>query len=200
MGLLVEEAVGLAVEGLVTHDDAKFRRVFELEEQINRYHREVDDDCLGLLARQAPVATQLRLVVAILKANSDLERMGDQARNIAYAGQAYHKGKVLDSLYGIPQMALDVRHMVTQSLEAFVSYDLDKAKVVLKLDDGVDALNAQLARDLLSKMASDPSLVDSGMRLILIGRNLERIGDHATNIAEDAIFVCTGEDVRHDTP
>lgn len=197
MGLLVDEALGLAVDGLVQRDGILLKRVFELEEQVNRFHVEVDEDCLSLLARQAPLAAHLRLVVAIIKVNSDLERIGDQATNIAYAGEKFLSEKPLDSLLSIPQMCKDVRHMVTSSVEAFVTYNVTQAQDVLKLDDGVDHLNAQIARDLLSKMASDSTVVDSAMRLILVSRNLERVGDHATNIAEDAIFVCTGRDVRH---
>jgi phosphate transport system protein len=197
MGQLVDEAVGLSVEGLVTRDPSFFQRVHEIEERINRYHVEVDDDCLRLLATQAPLAASLRLVVAILKVNTDLERMGDQATNIAYAGEKYLKEPALESLYGIPEMCSDVRNMVVRSLEAFVTYNVTQAQDVLKLDDGVDRLNAQVARELLSKMARDPTVIDSAMRLILVSRNLERVADHATNIAEDAIFVCTGRDIRH---
>jgi phosphate transport system protein len=149
------------------------------------------------LARQSPLAADLRLVVAVIKINTDLERMGDQAVNIAYNGQRYLEEPALKPLIDLPRMAQIVREMVRQALDAFVRQDLVLARQVLDRDDAVDNLKDQIFRELLTYMISDPKTIQRALNLILIARNLERLGDHATNIAEDVIYAISGRDVRH---
>jgi phosphate transport system protein len=197
MGGCVERAIEESTQALIERKPERFQTVFELEKSINQSHLAVDDECLKLLARQAPLAADLRLVVAIIKINTDLERMGDQAVNIAYNGQHYLKEPPLKPLIDIPRMAAEVRGMVRDALDALVRQDAKLAEQVLDRDDGVDQLKNQIFRELISYMVSDPRSIERAINLILIARNLERVGDHATNIAEDVIFACTGADVRH---
>lgn len=197
MGGAVERSIEEATQALIDRDPGGFDRVFELENAINKAHIQVDETCLNLLARQSPLAADLRLVIAVIKINTDLERMGDQAVNIAHNGALYLKEPPLKPLIDIPRMAHEVRQMVREALDAFVSQDMALAKEVLHRDDSVDALKNQIFRELLTYMMSDPKAIERGLNLILIARNLERIGDHATNIAEDVIFATSGEDVRH---
>ena len=158
---------------------------------------QVDEACLNLLARQSPLAADLRLVVAIIKINTDLERMGDQAVNISHNGRRYLMEPPLKPLIDIPRMAEEVRFMVRAALDAFVTQNLKLAHDVLDRDDSVDTLKNTIFKELLGYMSTDSRSIERALDLILIARNLERIGDHATNIAEDVIFACTGEDVRH---
>jgi phosphate transport system protein len=197
MGGCVERAIEEATQALIERKPERFQAVFELEKSINQSHLAVDDECLKLLARQAPLAADLRLVVAIIKINTDLERMGDQAVNIAHNGGHYLKEPPLKPLIDIPRMAAEVRGMVRDALDALVRQDANLAEKVLDRDDGVDQLKNQIFRELISYMVSDPRSIERAINLILIARNLERVGDHATNIAEDVIFACTGADVRH---
>lgn len=197
MGSHVEEAVEAATQALIQRQPQMFKRVHELESKINREHIEVDESCLQLLARQSPLAADLRLVIAVLKISTDLERMGDQAVNIAYNAKDYMEGEPIKELVDIPKMAAEVRAMVRDALDAFVRQDGNLAREVLKKDDQVDALKDKVFQDLIQFMTSNPSRVEQALDLILIARNLERLGDHATNIAEDVIFAVTGQDIRH---
>lgn len=197
MGGHVELAVEAATQALMQRNPDGFKRVHELEARINREHMEVDEACLQLLARQSPLAADLRLVVAVLKISTDLERMGDQAVNIAYNAKDYLEVKPIKDLVDIPLMASEVRVMVRDALDAFVRHDQNLAREVLKRDDLVDSLKDKVFKDLLEFMAKNPSQVEPALDLILIARNLERVGDHATNIAEDVIFAATGDDIRH---
>lgn len=197
MGGNVESAIEAAIGALLDRNAEGFTKVHELEKNINEAHIRVDEECIQLLARQQPLAADLRFVVAILKINTDLERMGDQAVNIAYNGQFYIKEAPLKPLIDIPRMAKEVQFMVKEALDALVSRNLEAARDVLNRDDSVDALKNQIFRELITYMISDPKTIERAINLILIARNLERIGDHATNIAEDVIFAITGQDVRH---
>lgn len=197
MGSHVEEAVEAATQALIQRQPQMFKRVHELESKINREHIEVDESCLQLLARQSPLAADLRLVIAVLKISTDLERMGDQAVNIAYNAKDYMEGDPIKELVDIPKMASEVRAMVRDALDAFVRQDGGLAKEVLKKDDLVDSLKDKVFQDLIQFMMTNPSRVEQALDLILIARNLERLGDHATNIAEDVIFAVTGQDIRH---
>lgn len=193
----VEQAIERAVEALAERDPVKLGKVHEIEIKINQAHIEVDNTCLGILARQAPVAADLRLVMAIIKINTDLERMGDQAVNLAHNTEHYIKHPTVSAAQNLPQMSALVRTMVREALDAFVNSDAALARKVLMSDDAVDSFKDRTVAVLTETMKSDPSKVDAALNLILIARNLERLGDHATNIAEDVIFVTTGEDVRH---
>jgi phosphate transport system protein len=197
MGGAVERAIEEATHGLVDREPARFKTVHELEKGINQSHIEVDENSVKLLARQSPLAADLRLVVAIIKINTDLERMGDQAVNIAYNGERYLSEPPLKPLIDLPRMAQIVREMVRQSLDAFVKKDIQLARQVLDRDDSVDRLKDQIFRELLTYMISDPRTIERALNLILIARNLERLGDHATNIAEDVIYAISGQDIRH---
>jgi phosphate transport system protein len=197
MGGAVERAIEEATQALIERKPENFERVHELEKTINQAHIEVDEACLNLLARQSPLAADLRLVVAVIKINTDLERMGDQAVNIAHNGRRYLSEPPLKPLIDIPRMAGEAKIMVREALDAFVTQNLEMAQDVLSRDDAVDAFKNQIFRELLTYMMADPQSIERALNLILIARNLERIGDHATNIAEDVIFAITGDDIRH---
>jgi len=197
MGGCVESAIEEATQALIEREPKRFVKVHELEKQINMAHIAVDEACLDLLARQSPLAADLRLVVAIIKINTDLERMGDQAVNISHNGERYLTEPPLKPLIDLPRMADKVRAMVRQALDAFVRGDAVLAQKVLDVDDEVDALKDQIFRELITYMIGDPKAIQRALNLILIARNLERLGDHATNIAEDVIFATTGKDIRH---
>jgi phosphate transport system protein len=197
MGGHVELAVEAATQALINRKPQDLKAVHELEAKINREHMEVDESCLLLLARQSPLAADLRLVIAVLKISTDLERMGDQAVNIAHNAKDYMEGEPIKELVDIPQMASEVRTMVRDALDAFVRQDNTLAREVLKRDDLVDNLKDKVFQDLIAYMTKNPTRVEQALDLILIARNLERLGDHATNIAEDVIFAATGKDVRH---
>jgi len=197
MGGYVEKAIEESALGLVESKPERFVRVHEFEKIVNQLHKEVDEDCLNLLATQSPLAKDLRTILAVVKINTDLERMGDQAVNIAYNAVEYLRAPPIKPLVDIPRMADLARVMVREALDAFVRTDLKLAETVLTRDDEVDKLKDQIFRELMTYMISEPKRIEQGLCLILIARNLERVGDHATNIAEDVIFIGTGRDIRH---
>ncbi|MBS1962526.1 MAG: phosphate signaling complex protein PhoU [Bdellovibrionales bacterium] len=197
MGGYVEKAIEESTQGLVEGKQDGFTRVHEFEKTINQLHKEVDEDCLNLLATQSPMARDLRTILAVVKINTDLERMGDQAVNIALNAVEYLRAPPIKPLIDIPRMADISRVMAREALDAFVRTDLPLAEKVLERDDEVDNLKNQIFRELITYMISDPKKIEQAISLILIARNLERVGDHATNIAEDVIFIGTGKDVRH---
>lgn len=197
MGGHVEQAVEAATKALIQRQPGNFKLVHDLEERINREHKEVDESCLLLLARQSPLAADLRFVIAVLKISTDLERMGDQAVNIAQNAKDYLGAEPIKELVDIPKMAGEVRAMVREALDAFVKQDRPMAEAVLLKDDVVDALKDKVFRDLVEYMSQNPTNIQPALDLILIARNLERLGDHATNIAEDVIFAVSGDDIRH---
>ncbi len=197
MGGSVEKALGEAISALMSRDSAKFSSVHAIEKKINEDHLAVDQACVHLLARQGPVAGDLRLILSIIKINTDLERMGDQSVNIAYTGKDYLTRAPVPHLDLIQKMAELVRQMVKDSLDSFVRADLHLAKKILMTDDEVDDLKNQIFHKLTAHIKGQPQDTEASLDLILIARNLERLGDHATNIAEDTIFAFTGEDIRH---
>jgi phosphate transport system protein len=197
MGSHVEEAIEKATEALQQRNVAKLEEVYRLEDKINKAHMDIDNACLGILARQAPVAASLRLILAIIKINTDLERMGDQSVNISQNAEHYLGDQIVDASLNLPRMATLVRAMVRDSLDAFMKSDSALATKVLESDDAVDELRDLVFEKLVPYMKDHPNRVEAALDLILISRNLERLADHATNIAEDVIFAYTGEDVRH---
>jgi phosphate transport system protein len=197
MGGLVERAIDEATQALVERSALRLERVHALEASINPLHKRVDQLAVSLLAKQSPLAQDLRWIVAGIKMSTDLERMGDQAVNIAYAARDYLSGPPVKELTDLPKMSQLSRGMVRESLDAFVSQDAVRARVVLTQDDEVDALKLQVTRDVILEIKSRPEILEQGLALISIAKNLERIADHATNIAEDVIFSATGADVRH---
>jgi len=197
MGGLAEERVRLAVRALVDRDPATMAEVIAGDSELNRFHVEIDDRCFKLLALHQPMAGDLRTIVAAVKINSDLERVGDLAVNIAEAAQRYTTHPPVKPLVDIPRMADLAQGMLHDALDAFVSRDLNAAQKVLDSDDLLDELKNQVFRELLTYMLGEPRTVEPGIDLILISRHLERVGDHATNIAEDVIFIVAARDVRH---
>lgn len=198
MGGYVEKALDQAVQALIHRKMDEFSRVHTLEEKINQEHIKVDLACMTFLAKQGPVARDLRLIISIIKINADLERMGDQCVNIAYTGKDYlMRQPVAQNLPDIERMSELTRKMVKGSLDSFVREDEKLAQEILLMDDEVDGLKRKVFNDLTGYIKSNPNNVDAALDVILIARNLERLGDHATNIAEDVIFVSTGKDVRH---
>ena len=200
MGGLAEERVRAAIQGLVTRDPAQFEKVLLGDEPINQLHIEVDNRCFRLLALHQPMATDLRAIVAAVKINTDLERVGDLAVNIAEAGTRYISHPPVKKLIDIPQMGDIAQSMLRDALDAFVKRDTRLAHQVLNEDDRLDSLKTQVFRDLLTFMLKDQGTVEPSLDLILVSRHLERIGDHATNIAEDVIFMVSALDVRHHPP
>lgn len=197
MGGHVEQAIEKVIEAFISKNIAKLEDVWPIEKKINALHIEMDNACLEVLARLSPVAADLRLILAIIKINNDLERIGDQAVNISYNAEHFLTERNLDLDLELPKMASLVRAMVRDSLDAFTRGDVNLAQDVLLRDDEVDAIKNSTFRFLVGHMQQNPTQIEASLDLILIARNLERMGDHATNIAEDVIFACTGEDVRH---
>ena len=200
MGGLAEERVRAALHGLVQRDAAIIQKVLSGDEPINQLHIEVDNRCFRLLALHQPMATDLRAIVAAVKINTDLERVGDLAVNIAEASMRYIGHPPVKQLIDIPQMGDIAQAMLRDALDAYVKRDTELATKVLNEDDRLDSLKTQVFRDLLTYMLKDQSTVEPSLDLILVSRHLERIGDHATNIAEDVIFMVSALDVRHHPP
>lgn len=198
MGGHVEKSLMLVTTALLAKDITMFSEVHEIEKRINEDHILVDSMCMNVIAKQGPVAKDLRLIISVIKINNDLERMGDQAVNISYSGKDYLGRKPIVSQLGdIEKMSEIAGRMVKGSLDCFVRGDTEQAKKILMMDDEIDALKAKVFLDATAHMKLHPEDVEAGLDLILIARNLERLGDHATNIAEDVIFAITGRDVRH---
>jgi phosphate transport system protein len=197
MGALVEERVHQAVRALIDRQLEEAEQVIRSDQDVNALQIEIDDRCLKLLALQQPIATDLRLITAAMKINADLERIGDQAVNIAENVIKLLPQAPLKPLIDIPRMAELAEKMTRDALDAFVRKDPELARNVLQRDDEVDNLKDQVFRELLTYMMADPGTIQRALALILISRNLERIADHATNIAEDVIFLVEAKDVRH---
>ena len=197
MGGLAEQAVERAVEGYRRRDQKICQSVLTNEAEINRAEREIDELGLDLLAMQQPMAVDLRFIMACMKINADLERVGDQAVNIAERGLEIITLPDVELPVDIPRMASTVSGMVRRSLEAFVTANAELAEAILKMDDIVDRMDDDIYIALVEKMRQSPSITSQALDALLVSRNLERVADHATNIAEDVIFWVRGADVRH---
>jgi len=197
MGGFAEERVREAVLALASRDAALADLVRSGDEPINDLHIEIDDRCFKLLALHQPMAADLRAIVAAVKINTDLERVGDLAVNIAEAAKRYLLHAPVKPLIDIPRMGEIAQRMLRDALDAFVRRDVTLAESVLAADDALDALKSQIFRELLTYMMQDGGKIEPSLDLILVSRHLERIGDHATNIAEDVIFLVSARDVRH---
>src|SRR5262245_18230018 len=200
MGGLAEERVRAGVQGLMSRDVAPVGKVLYGDEPINELHIEVDQRCFKLLALYQPMATDLRAIVAAVKINTDLERVGDLAVNIAEAAKRYATHPPVKRLIDIPRMTDLAQAMLRDALDSYVRRDTALAQRVLNEDDVLDSLKTRIFRELLTHMLQDPATVEPSLDLILISRHLERIGDHATNVAEDVIFMVSARDVRHQAP
>jgi len=196
MGGLAETMIHKSVKALVDREDPLIQAVLALEEEMDLLCIEIDDRCFTLLALRQPMASDLRFLVAGIKINSDLERIGDQAVSITLRARSLITQPEVKPLIDIPRMARLAQEMVRKSLDAFVRRDTDLARSVIEADDEVDTLRDQVFRELLTYMMGDPSTIPRALNLILVSRHLERIADHATNIAEDVIYMVRGEDVR----
>ena len=197
MGALVEERVHRAVHSLVHRREEEAQRIIATDKEINDLQIDIDNRCLKLLATQTPLAVDLRLITSAMKINADLERVGDQAVNIAESVLVLLPHPPVKPLIDIPRMAGIAEKMIRDALDDFVKKDAELARDVLRRDDEVDELKEQVFRELLTYMMADPGTIQRALSLILISRNLERIADHATNIAEDVIFIMEAKDVRH---
>ena len=197
MGGLAEERVRSALRALVDRDVSLVEKVLAGDSAINQLHIEIDDRCFKLLALHQPMAADLRAIVSGVKINTDLERVGDLAVNIAEAVRRYLQHPPVKELVDIPRMAEIAQDMLRDALDAYVRRDTALAQSVLYEDDELDALKTRVFRDLLTHMIQDPNTIEPSLDLILVSRHLERIGDHATNVAEDVIFLVAAKDVRH---
>jgi phosphate transport system protein len=197
MGALVEERIHHAILALLERRQDLAEQVIAGDRQVNDLQVEIDDRCLKLLALQQPVGIDLRLITSAMKINADLERMGDQAVNIAETVMRLLPLAPLKIAVDVARMAEMAEAMVRDALDAFVRKDALAARQVLQRDDAVDHLKDTIFRVLLTYMMADPGTIERALSLILISRNLERIADHATNVAEDVIFLVEARDVRH---
>jgi len=197
MGGLVEEQIRQVMRALVERDDALAQSVVERDQQVNAYDIEVDETCVNLLALHQPAAGDLRFITTAMKIVTDLERMGDQAVNIAQRVLELNQEPQLKPYIDLPRMAEKAQRMVKESLDAFVARDTELARRVCAEDSEVDALKEQIFRELLTFMMEDPRTIPRAIRLILISRFLERLADHATNIAEMVIYLVDAKMVRH---
>jgi phosphate transport system protein len=197
MSSLAEAAVQRSIIAVVQKDGAAAAEVLANESRINQIEIEIDEFAVNLLALQQPMATDLRLIVAALKINTDLERIGDLAVNIAERALALMDEPMVSPMIDIPHIAGLVQSMVRKSLDSFVSHDEGLARSVLSSDDAVDDLRSASLHELVSFMERDPRNIPQAVNLLTVVRNLERIADHSTNIAEDVLFMIKGIDVRH---
>lgn len=197
MAGLAEHAVHQAVQSVFQKSEALANRVLEEEAGINELQIEIDDRAMQLVALQAPMAVDLRFIFSASRINSDLERIGDQAVNIAQSALRILRHPQVKPYVDLPRMSELAEGMVRDSLNSLVRRDAELAKSVLTRDDEVDHLRDQIFRELLTYMMENSAVVFPAFELILITKNLERIGDHATNIAEDVIYMVVGRDVRH---
>ncbi len=197
MGGLVEDQIAQAMRALTARDVELARTTIGRDHTVNRLDVEVDDLAIKLLALHQPAARDLRLITTALKVTTDLERIGDLAEHIAERAIELAAEMPIKPYIDLPRMADFARDMVHRALDAFVREDEKLALAVCDADDTIDQLHEQLFRELLSFMAEDPRTVSRAMRLLFVSKYLERIGDHATNIAEMVIFMVKGRSIRH---
>jgi phosphate transport system protein len=197
MGGMAEHAIEMAVRAYRERVPELCQKVFENETVINMAERDIDHLALDLLAMQQPMAVDLRFILAVIKSNADLERVGDQAVNVAQRVMDLIALPQVELAVDIPQMAGTSAQMIRQALEAFVSGNAELAQQVLEMDDVVDRMNQEVFLAMDKTMRDSPTLIRQALDTIIIARNLERVADHATNIAEDVIFWVRGADVRH---
>jgi phosphate transport system protein len=197
MGGLVEDQIRRVMRALLERDDVMAQEVIERDRQVNTYDVEVDEQCVSLLALHQPAAGDLRFITTAMKIVTDLERIGDQAVNIAQRVLELNREPQLKPYIDLPRMAEKAQRMVKESLDAFVARDTALARQVCGEDAEVDALKEQIFRELLTFMMEDPRTIPRAIRVILISRFMERVADHATNIAEMVVYLVEGKMVRH---
>jgi phosphate transport system protein len=199
MAGMAEQAIQRSIEAYRTRDLSICELVFRAEPSINRLEREIDQMALDLLAMEQPMAVDLRFILSVIRINADLERVGDQAVNIAVRVREMGAFANIDLPVDIPKLASLASAMVRKALQAFIEADADLANAVLLLDDQVDEMNDAAFYALSTLIREKPELTPQSLNGLIIARNLERVGDHATNIAEDVIFWVRGADVRHNS-
>jgi phosphate transport system protein len=192
-----EAALGTAVEALLERDGAKARAVITNDGAIDRLEMAIEEDCIQLLALQQPLARDLRMLMAALKIANDLERVGDHAVNIAQSAERLLQARPIAPEPELIEMARLARDMLADALEAFIRGDAAGAREICRRDDKVDTLHRSVFRILLTHMMEDPHMIGAGMELFLVSRNLERVADLATNIAEDVVFLVEGKSIKH---
>ncbi|RPJ09074.1 MAG: phosphate signaling complex protein PhoU [Spirochaetaceae bacterium] len=197
MGKLVETMIHNAIRSILDRNENLRKDVFAHEDEVNRNQVEIDDHCITMIALRQPAAVDLRFITSAMKINSDLERMGDQAVNIAEHNAKSTESVSQPMLEQVTHMSEKVKKMVRDSLDAFVKKDIRLAEAVLASDDEVDSSKDDITRKLTDCMKGNPESISHSLEILLIARNLERIGDHATNIAEDVIYMVKGKDIRH---
>jgi len=197
MGGRVESIIQKSISALERRDPALARQVIVDDVVIDRMENEIDERCLRLLALQQPLAGDLRFITGALKISNDLERVGDHAVNIAGGADRLAGLPPLKPLVDIPRLATLATGMLREALNAFVRHDAEAARQICRRDDAVDALNRQLFRELISFMIEDPSTITRAMELILVARNLERVADLATNVAEEVVFIAEARIIKH---
>jgi phosphate transport system protein len=197
LGSLVEDMVAQAVGSLVDRDSPLAEEVIASDQKVDALELEVDEDCVRLLALHQPAAGDLRFITTAMKIISDLERMADQAVNICQRVVELNEEPQLKPYIDIPRMSQLSQKMLRDALDAFVRMDAELARQVIPADNKVDALKNQIFRELLTFMMEDPRTISRATRLVLVSRHLERIADHATNIAEMVVFLAEGKNIRH---
>ena len=200
LGGLVEEGITNSIKALVERDTDLAKRTIENDHVVNGLEVEIDELCLKVLALRQPAASDLRLITTAIKIITDLERIGDMAVNVCERAVELNDEPPLKPYIDIPRMAEAAQRMLKESLDAFVNGDTDLATKVLVEDDFVDDLNRQIFRELLTFMMEDPNTISRGMKVLFISKYLERIADHATNIAEMVVFMVKGKVIRHIKP
>jgi phosphate transport system protein len=197
MGSLAEEAIGLSIQALLKQDAELAKRVIDNDWRINSLEMETDNAIVDLLALQQPVAIDLRLILAATKINNDLERIGDHAVNIAESALAYCERRPAEPLLGLPRMADLTQKMLRDALDSFIHNDPHLSSTVLTVDDHVDELNREMASEVIELIRKDADLIEGGLQVLRVSRNLERVADLATNIAEEVIFIAEARIVKH---
>jgi len=197
LGMLVEEAISKSITALINRDTHLAQRVMASDEEIDRMEVEVEEECLKMLALYQPVAADLRFVVAALKINNDLERMGDLANNIAKRVSQLSTGEPCELPPEIRTMAMQAQEMVKQCLDAVVNSDPSLARQVREEDDAVDKARQKIRRTILQGIRAHPEKLENLLRINSVSKHIERIADMATNIAEDVIYMVEGDIVRH---
>jgi len=197
MCFFVEKMIEEAIEALKKRKISFIDKVFEKEEKVNLSQIEIDSKALELIALRQPAASDLRFIISVIKMNSDLERMADLAVNIAERAKELLKEPPLKPLIDLPRMATLTQNMLKNAIQSLLDKNSSLARKVCESDNEVDSLNEQIFRELITYMLSDPKNINRAIKLILIGRYLERIADLATNIAEDVYYILEGKDIRH---
>jgi phosphate transport system protein len=197
MAALSQQALSLSLEAYLTGDLGLCDHVREIEAAINAAERDVDEMAYDLLAKEQPMAIDLRFILSVIKINGDLERIGDQATNIASRTQFLHDSPKISLPIDIPDMGEKVGLMIRRAIQSLLEADAKLAESVLAMDDEIDDMNRDVQNELMEVMQQHPVVSGQALNAILISRNLERAADHATNIAEDVIFWVRGSDVRH---